>query len=49
MKPKFFKLLYELRIEEHDIINTFEKRKAGLLGHELRRNIHVEEKIRIIQ
>ena len=44
VKPKFFKLLYELRIEEHDIVNTYEKRKAGLLGHEIKRNTHVEKK-----
>ena len=44
VKPKFFKLLYELRIEEHDIVNTYEKRKAGLLGHEIKRNTLVEKK-----
>ena len=30
-KPSFFKLLYELRMEEKDIINTYKKRKMGLL------------------
>ena len=36
-KPIFFKLLYELRIEESSIINEFKKRQAGLLGSGNRR------------
>ena len=31
-KPTFFKLLYEIRLEESSIINEFIKRQAGLLG-----------------
>ena len=44
VKPTFFKLLYELRIEEQDIVTTYEKRKAGLLGHEIRRNLNIIKK-----
>ena len=44
-KPKFFKLLYELRIEEHDIVNTYEKRKVWLLGYEIKKNAHVRKKL----
>ena len=44
VKPTFFKLLYELRIEEQDIVTTYEKRKAGLLGHEIRRNLNIINK-----
>ena len=43
VKPTFFKLVYELRVEEADIINTYNKRKAGLLGQEVRRTIKSEE------
>ena len=45
VKPTFFKLLYELRLEENDISNTYEKRKSGLIGHEVRRNTHIIKKI----
>lgn len=34
VKPIFFKLVNELRLEESDIVNTYSKRKAGLLGQE---------------
>ena len=40
----FFKLLYELRIEEQNIVTTYEKRKAGLLGNEIRRNLRANIK-----
>ena len=45
MKPTFFKLLYELRLEENDISNIYEKRKSGLIGHEVRGNTHIIKKI----
>ena len=38
-KPTFFKLLYELRLEESSIINEFKKRQAGLQGSGNRRTI----------
>ena len=41
VKPTFIKLLYELRLEENDISNIYEKRKSGLIGHEERRNTHI--------
>ena len=36
-KPTYFKQLYELRLEEDDIINNYKKRNAGLLGSNNRR------------
>ena len=36
-KPTFFKLLYELQIEENIIVTTYKKRLAGLMGHEFRK------------
>ena len=47
-KPSFFILLYELCIEEKDIINTFKKRKMGLLGHEIRRTTVIEKKLNLL-
>ena len=47
-KPSFFRLLYELRIEEKDIINTFKKIKMGLLGHEIRRTTVIEKKLNLL-
>ena len=44
VKPTFFKLLYELRIEEQDTVTTYEKRKAGLIGCEIRRNLNIIKK-----
>ena len=46
--PSFFRLLYELRIEEKDIINTFRKRKMGFLGHEIRRTTVIEKKLNLL-
>ena len=42
VKPTFFKLVFELRLEENDIVNTYSKRKAGLLGKESHRTIKVK-------
>ena len=42
-KPTYFKLLYELRLEEADIINDYKKRNAGLLGSNNRRNLKMEK------
>ena len=47
--PSFFKLVYELRVEESSIITNYNKRIAGLIGHELRRNIKVEEQLRSLE
>ena len=38
-KQPFFKLIYELRIEESTIVTNYNKREAGLLGREYRRNM----------
>ena len=40
-KPSYFKLIYELRIEEATIVNNYNKRQAGLLGQEIRKNTKV--------
>ena len=48
-KPSFFKLLYELRLEENDIVTTYEKRKSGLIGNEIRRNSIILKKISILE
>jgi SHS2 domain-containing protein len=37
VKPIFFKLVYELRLEESNIVNAFNKRNAGLIGYEIKR------------
>lgn len=37
-KSSFFKLIYELRIEDSTIVINYNKREAGLLGHKYRRN-----------
>lgn len=42
-KPTIYKLLYELRVEEAEIVNTFNKRSSGLLGHEIRRNTKTQK------
>ena len=44
-KPTFFRLLYELQIEENIIVTTYMKRLAGLLGHEYRRKLYLEERL----
>ena len=41
-KNTIYKLLYELRLEEADIVNKFNKRSSGLLGHEIRRNTKIQ-------
>ena len=41
-KPTFFKLVYENRIEEAFIMNSYNQRYAGLLGHEVRRKTRTE-------
>ena len=48
-KPSFFKLVYELSVEESSIITNYNKRIAGLIGHELRRNINMEEQLRLLE
>ena len=40
-KPNFFKLIYEIRVEEATIVNNYNKRQAGLLGHEIMKNTKV--------
>jgi hypothetical protein len=45
--PSFYKFLYELRIEEKDIL-TYEKRKSGLLGNENKRRTKIENKTNLI-
>ena len=47
-KPTYFKLIYELRIEEANIINIYNKRYSSLLGHEYRRRMKIEEIIHIL-
>ena len=47
-KPTFYKLIYELRTEEADIVNKYKKRYAGLLGHEYRRSLKIESIINLI-
>ena len=42
-KPTYFKLVFELRKEEADIINIYNKRKSGLLGSNNRRTIKAEK------
>ena len=42
-KPTYFKLVFELRNEEADIINTYNKRKSGLLWSNNRRTIKAEK------
>ena len=37
-KPSYFKLIYEIRIEKAIIVNNYNKRQAGLLGHEIKKN-----------
>ena len=48
VKPTFYKLLYELRLEEHQISVTYNKRKNGLLGLEFRRRLKTEKKLFIL-
>ena len=48
-KPSFFKLLYELRIEEKEIQNTYKKRKIGLLRKEIRRRTTIEKKLALLK
>ena len=47
-KPTHFKLIYELRIEEANIINIYNKRYSGLLGHKYRRKMKIEKIIPIL-
>ena len=42
-KATYFKLVFELLNEEADIINTYNKRKSGLLGSNNRRIIKAEK------
>ena len=48
VKPIFFKLVYELRLEKSNIVNTFNKRNCGLLGAEIRRNLKIVNLINIM-
>ena len=45
-KPTFFKLIYQLQLEENIIVTTYSKRLAGLMGHEYRRKRILEEKLK---
>ena len=47
-KPTYFKLIYELRIKEANIINIYNKRYSGFLDHEYRRKMKIEEIIHIL-
>ena len=47
-KPSFFKLLYELRIEEKEISLTYERRRSRLLERENRRTTRTEAKINFL-
>ena len=47
--PNYFKSIYELQIEEATIVNNYNKRQAGLLGHEIRKNTKVLNLINIIE
>ena len=44
--PTFFKLIYQLQLEENIIVTTYSKRLAGLMGHEYRRKRIVEENLK---
>ena len=48
-KPSYFKLIYEIRIEEATIVNNYNKRQAGLLGHEIRKNTKVLNLVNIME
>ena len=48
-KPIYFKLLYELRLEEADIINNYKRRNSGLLGSNNRRTLKMENFLNSIQ
>lgn len=48
-KPNFYKLLYELKLEEHNVLMTYKKRISGLLGTNKRRTLKTEKKLLIIQ
>ena len=45
-KQTFFKLIYQLQLEENIIVTTYSKRLAGLMGHEYRRKRILEEKLK---
>lgn len=47
-KPNFFKLIYEIRVEEATIVNNYNKRQAGLLGHEIMKNTKVLDLVNIM-
>ena len=48
-KPTYFKLIYELRLEEADIIINYKKRNAGLLGSNNRRSNKMEIFLKTMQ
>jgi len=48
-KPNFFKLIYEIRVEEATIVNNYNKRQAGLLGHEIMKNTKVLDLVNIMK
>ena len=48
-KPTYFKLIYELRLEEADIIINYKKRNAGLLGSNNRRTNKMDIFLKTIQ
>ena len=41
-------MVYELRLEESNIVNTFNKRNCGLLDAEIRRNLKIVNLINIM-
>ena len=41
--------MYELRLEENDIVTTYEKRKSGLIWNEIRSNSIIFKKISILE
>ena len=48
-KPTYFKLIYELRLEEANIIINYKKRNAGLLGSNNRRSNKMEIFLKTLQ
>ena len=48
-KPTYFKLIYELRLEEANIIINYKKRNAGLLGSNNRRSNKMEIFLKTMQ
>ena len=48
-KPTYFKLIYELRLEEADIIINYKKRNLGLLGSNNRRSNKMEIFLKTMQ